>query len=191
MTSHRTGCGCSTAIRSSRHSVGDTGIGARAQFFEPALPPTWADNSAHLCEVDAPIGGRRERHSWSLMRLACARVVATLGPTATVTTGTWSGSGVQPERGSRSRHVLRTVTARHSSLCTSRQAALSLDTPSAMPRLRADQRPPSSCRHGPSYSFPGITDGRRLCATAVHIAHAYATPLSSSRLPRRSPLADL
>ena len=30
------------------------------QFFQPALPPTWADDSAHLCEVYAPIGSAAE-----------------------------------------------------------------------------------------------------------------------------------
>ncbi len=66
-----------------------------AQFFEAALPPTWADDSAHLCEVDAPIGGPATATLVEFDETGHARVVATLGPTATVT-GSWQVLACSP-----------------------------------------------------------------------------------------------
>ncbi|HEY6470047.1 MAG TPA: hypothetical protein VI434_09780, partial [Candidatus Dormibacteraeota bacterium] len=58
------------------------------------LPPTWADDSTHLCEVNAPIGGSAATLV-EFDQTGNARVVATVGSTATVT-GSWQVLACSP-----------------------------------------------------------------------------------------------
>ena len=94
LTSHRTGCGCSMAIRSlrirGRYSARCRHNSSRPHFLQPG--PT---TEAHLCEMDAPIGGPATATLVEFDETGHARVVATLGPTATVT-GSWQVLACSP-----------------------------------------------------------------------------------------------
>jgi hypothetical protein len=59
------------------------------QFFQPALPPIWADDSTHLCEVSTPADGAAPGTLIEFDDTGHARVVATLGSILS-TTGSWA-----------------------------------------------------------------------------------------------------
>jgi len=77
-------------------SVSGTILGTvPAQLFLSALPPTWADDSTHLCEVSAPIGGAATGKLVEIDEDGQARSVAALGPLATAN-GSWQVLACSP-----------------------------------------------------------------------------------------------
>jgi hypothetical protein len=64
------------------------------QFFQPTLPPIWADDSTHLCEVSTPTGGAATGTFIEFDDTGHARTVATLLPIAT--TGSWGVLACSP-----------------------------------------------------------------------------------------------
>ncbi len=65
------------------------------QYFQSALPPAWADDSAHLCEVSTPSGGAATGTLVEFDETGHARTVATLGPVA-MSNGGWSMLACSP-----------------------------------------------------------------------------------------------
>jgi hypothetical protein len=65
------------------------------QLFQPALPPIWADDSAHLCEVSPSSGAPATEIFAEFDDTGDARIVATLGPVAGAT-GSWGVVACSP-----------------------------------------------------------------------------------------------
>jgi hypothetical protein len=65
------------------------------QFFQATLPPMWADDSTHLCEVSTPTNGAATGTLIEFDDTGHARIVATLGSIAS-TNGGWGVLACSP-----------------------------------------------------------------------------------------------